>query len=196
METIPYYQVLINKEDWAYMNFRPDMTSYFVESSVNREEKVLSVINGMDCASHDELIPFSSSEKDPIKHDLFSRLFERREGQDNPETNYSIRRDLLQHFGVTNQKSWLAPQAVHREITENIQVTVIPYYLGPTFVAGQQKYFWRYVVRLESIDKKPVVLRERLIKIFSLNNLQQVGGVGVDGTVSCFKDLFINMYDF
>ena len=67
---------------------------------------------------------------------------------------------------------------------ENIQLTVIPYYIGPTFTAGQQKYFWRYTVRLESLDRKPAVLRERVLKVFSLNNLQQVNGPGVDGGVS------------
>lgn len=196
-EVVPYYQVLVNRADWDYMNFRPDITSYFVESSANREEKVLSVINGMDCVPHNEIIPFTSTEKDPIKHDLFPRLFEKTEdSKDDSEVHYNIRRDLHPHFTLANQRSWLAPQAVYKETTENIQVTVVPYFLGPTFSNGTQKYFWRYVVRLESLDKRPVVVRERLIKIFSLNNLHQVGGPGVDGAVGTFRVISLLSFAF
>uniref|UniRef100_A0AC34Q1M9 ApaG domain-containing protein n=1 Tax=Panagrolaimus sp. JU765 TaxID=591449 RepID=A0AC34Q1M9_9BILA len=181
-EILPYYQVLVNRDDWDYMNFRPDMTSYFVDSSVNREEKILNVIHGMDCVPHNEILPFTTVNKNPINHDLFPRLFEfSSEPSIEADVNFNIRRDLVPHFGLTNQRSWLAPQAVYKESTENIQVTVIPYFLGMTFSGGQQKYNWRYVVRLESLDRKPVVIRERLIKIFSMNNLQQVAGHGVDG---------------
>uniref|UniRef100_A0A7E4W4L1 ApaG domain-containing protein n=1 Tax=Panagrellus redivivus TaxID=6233 RepID=A0A7E4W4L1_PANRE len=177
---VPYYQVLINRSDWDYMSFRPDMTSYFVDHNTHKEEKVLSVINGMDCVAHNDIIPYSTTEKEPIKHDLFDRLFEKNE--DSAEgTNFIFRRDLMSYFNLNNQKSWLTPQAVYHETTEGIEVTVIPFYLGPTYVHGQQKYFWRYIVRLQTLDGKSVVVRERLLKVFSLNNLQQVGGAGIDG---------------
>jgi polymerase delta-interacting protein 2 len=179
-EIVPYYQVLINRADWDFMNFQSDMTSYFTDSAVGRDEKVLTVINGMDCVPHHEVIPYSSTDKDAIKHDLFVRLLEPNE-DNNDGPNFNIRRDLYPNFALFNKRSWLTPQSVHKETNENVQLTVIPYYIGPTLSAGQQKYFWRYTVRLESLDKKPAVLRERTLKVFSLNNLQQVNGPGVVG---------------
>uniref|UniRef100_A0AC34F9C0 ApaG domain-containing protein n=1 Tax=Panagrolaimus sp. ES5 TaxID=591445 RepID=A0AC34F9C0_9BILA len=223
-EIIPYYQVLIDRTDWDYMNFQSDMTSYFTESAVGRVEKVLTIINGMDCVPHHEVIPYSTTDKDAIKHDLFTRIFEpneegnevltiingmdcvphhevipysstdkdaikhdlftrifepNEEGSEGP--NFNIKKNLFPNFAVSNKQSWLTPQSVHKATNENVQLTVIPYYLGQTLTAGQQKYFWRYTVRLESLDKKPAVLRDRILKVFSLNNLQQVNGPGVVG---------------
>uniref|UniRef100_A0A914YA61 ApaG domain-containing protein n=1 Tax=Panagrolaimus superbus TaxID=310955 RepID=A0A914YA61_9BILA len=178
-EIIPYYQVLIDRKDWDYMNFHPEMTSYFTESAVGRE-KLLTVINGMDCVPHHEIIPYSTTEKDAIKHDLFARIFEPNE-ESNDGPNFNIKKNLFPNFAVSNKKSWLTPQSVHVATNENVQLSVIPYYLGQSFTAGQQKYFWRYTVRLQSLDKKPAVLRDRILKVFSLNNLQQVNGPGVNG---------------
>jgi polymerase delta-interacting protein 2 len=180
-EIVPYYQVLISRPDWDYMNFQPDMTSYFTDSTARREEKVLTVIHGMDCVPHHEILPYTSTEKDAIKHDLFPRIFEPNEDERNDGPNFNIRRDLFPNFALSHKRSWLTPQCVHKETNGNVQLTVIPYYIGPTTQGGQQKFFWRFTVRLESLDKKPSVLRERTLKIFTLNHLQQVNGPGVVG---------------
>ncbi|VDK50050.1 unnamed protein product [Anisakis simplex] len=74
-DVLPYYQVLIHRGDWRSMRFPVDITTYLGEASV-RGEKLLTVINGMDCVAHDEIIPFSSNETKPIDHDLFDRIFE------------------------------------------------------------------------------------------------------------------------
>lgn len=69
----------------------------------------------------------------------------------------------------------------HFESTESIAVMLTTYYLGQSTSSGQSKYFWRYVIRIENQGNDDVVLRERHIKIFSLNNLTQVTAQGVCG---------------
>lgn len=82
------------------------------------------------------------------------------------------------------QRSWMAPQATHVESTNGVRVMATTFYLGQNVVNGQVKHCWRYVVRLENLEQTNVILRDRQIKVFSLNNLTQVNGGGVVGEVS------------
>uniref|UniRef100_A0A183V8R6 ApaG domain-containing protein n=1 Tax=Toxocara canis TaxID=6265 RepID=A0A183V8R6_TOXCA len=198
-ELVPYYQVLVHRGDWRFMRFPVDITSYLGEAGV-RGEKLLTVINGMDCVPHDELIPFTACDTKPIDHDLFDRIFEVvPEISDEKGYYYSfnsfaasfisfsflhslaIRKELMPNY-LASQRSWLSPQEVYRETTDGIQVTVTTFYLGANVIAGQQKHCWRYVIRLENLENTTVILRERAMKVFSLNNMQQVSGHGVIGS--------------
>ncbi|KHN81940.1 Polymerase delta-interacting protein 2 [Toxocara canis] len=237
-ELVPYYQVLVHRGDWRFMRFPVDITSYLGEAGV-RGEKLLTVINGMDCVPHDELIPFTACDTKPIDHDLFDRIFEVvPEISDEKEVQLAIRKELMPNYlasqrswlspqevyrettdGIqvtvttfylganviagqqkhcvqvqlairkelmpnylASQRSWLSPQEVYRETTDGIQVTVTTFYLGANVIAGQQKHCWRYVIRLENLENTTVILRERAMKVFSLNNMQQVSGHGVIGS--------------
>uniref|UniRef100_F1L8W8 Polymerase delta-interacting protein 2 n=1 Tax=Ascaris suum TaxID=6253 RepID=F1L8W8_ASCSU len=180
-EVVPYYQVLVHRGDWRYMRFPVDITSYLGEAGA-RGEKLLTVINGMDCVGHDEIIPFTSCDTKPIDHDLFDRVFEVvPETSDEKDVQFAIRKELIPNY-LASQRSWLSPQEIYRETTDGIQVTVTTFYLGANVIAGQQKHCWRYVIRLENLDNCTVTLRERAMKVFSLNNMQQVSGHGVIGT--------------
>lgn len=75
----------------------------------------------------------------------------------------------------------MQPQMTHFEDTEQISVMLTTYYLGQSNSSGHPKYYWRYVIRIQNNTKEDVVLRERHIKIFSLNNLTQVTAQGVLG---------------
>ena len=82
---------------------------------------------------------------------------------------------------------------VQKETTENVRVTVIPFYMGfreatassgPNSGSGGMNnvYWWRYSIRLENLGNAPVQLRERNWRIFSLSGtLESVRGRGVVG---------------
>lgn len=74
---------------------------------------------------------------------------------------------------------WLELSDVHRETTENIRVTVIPFYMGMREAQNSHVYWWRYCIRLENLDSDVVQLRERHWRIFSLSGtLETVRGRG------------------
>lgn len=56
------------------------MTSYLTQGT-NQDERILNVINGMDCVSHNEIVPYcmedevKENEKPAIEHSLFERFF-------------------------------------------------------------------------------------------------------------------------
>ncbi|KAI6241473.1 ApaG domain-containing protein [Aphelenchoides fujianensis] len=181
-ETTPYYQVLVHRGDWGTMRFSTDTTTYLTDHTSRDGSKQLSIIYGMDCVPHADVLPLSllppSGEfKPPIEHDLFKRLFQLAD-QQHPELGFN----LVQELG--RQRSWLSPQSTHIETTESIRVMITTYYLGTTSVnAHNAKHCWRYVVRLENLDDQSMLLRERHIKVFSLNNLTQASGGGVVGEV-------------
>ena len=57
----------------------------------------------------------------------------------------------------------------YRETTEEIRVTVIPFYMGSRDSQGQDVFWWRYCIRLENMGDLAVQLRERHWRIFALN---------------------------
>jgi uncharacterized protein affecting Mg2+/Co2+ transport len=83
---------------------------------------------------------------------------------------------------LSSQKTWMYPQSTNSGITEGISVQVTVFYLGQSSTDAGTKYYWRYVIRLQNKSEQNVTLRERTIKVFSLNNLTQMNsGLGVVG---------------
>ncbi|KAG7275102.1 hypothetical protein CRUP_009462 [Coryphaenoides rupestris] len=90
-------------------------------------------------------------------------------------------RDTLKAWQEKNHP-WLELSDVHRETTENIRVTVIPFYMGMREAQNSHVYWWRYCIRLENMGSEVVQLRERHWRIFSLSGtLETVRGRGVVG---------------
>ncbi|VDO45367.1 unnamed protein product [Haemonchus placei] len=173
-----YYQVLIDRGDWSHMGFPVDLTSYLMDGT-SRGEKLLTLINGMDCVSHSDILPFNAFDREPLDHDLFHRIFDSR--YSGKEVKITMKTNLFENY-MASQRSWLAPRDVYREVTENIEVTVTTFYLGSTMSAGQLRHVWRYVIRLENHSpQNSVILRERFLKVYSLNNMNQAHGHGVIG---------------
>ena len=97
-----------------------------------------------------------------------------------------VARETLRAWQEKNHP-WLELSDVHRETTENIRVTVIPFYMGMREAQNSHVYWWRYCIRLENLDNDVVQLRERHWRIFSLSGtLETVRGRGVVGRVSIF----------
>ena len=71
------------------------------------------------------------------------------------------------------------PPFVDRETTEDIRVTVIPFYMGSRDSQGQEVFWWRYCIRLENMGDLAVQLRERHWRIFALNGTLETVCVNV-----------------
>lgn len=97
-----------------------------------------------------------------------------------PTTNKFFPTESLESW--RDQHPWLELSRVYRETTENVRVTVIPFYLGHTLINNTSFHWWRYCVRLENFSDVSVQLRERHWKLFSQKNmLQTIKGRGVVG---------------
>ncbi|KAJ8312003.1 hypothetical protein KUTeg_009376 [Tegillarca granosa] len=108
----------------------------------------------------------------PIEHSLVDEFFTRTQG------NAS---EKLQQWQGKNHPL-LQLSDVVKETTENIRVTVIPFYIGSKQTQQTFQYWWRYCIRLENIGEETVQLRERHWRIFSTNGtLDTVRARGVVG---------------
>ncbi|VDM83235.1 unnamed protein product, partial [Strongylus vulgaris] len=96
-----YYQVLIDRGDWGHMGFPVDLTSYLMDGTT-RGEKLLTLINGMDCVSHYDILPFATSERDPLDHDLFHRIFDVTE--EGKEFKITMKANLFENY-MASQRS-------------------------------------------------------------------------------------------
>ncbi|VDN17920.1 unnamed protein product [Gongylonema pulchrum] len=169
-----FYQVLIHCGDWKYMHFPVDLTSYLEDAGTVHGEKMLNVVFGMDCVPHEEIIPYGTRHPEPIAHELFHGLFECIISPDD-DAKFSVRKEpsylITQHSNcILNQ---LTPHWVYRETTDGIKVTVTTFYLGLNVTNGQQKHWWRYVIRLENQRPCSIIVRSREMKVYSLSNMQQ-----------------------
>ena len=70
-------------------------------------------------------MPYSSIEKNPLHHELFDKFLAYV-----PDKQPSFEaKDTLKTWQEKNHP-WLELSDVHKETTENIRVTVIPFYMG------------------------------------------------------------------
>lgn len=169
-----YYQVLIDSRDCPYVRAQTESVSFLGNQENSRS---LYVIPGLDYVSQSDILPFNTNQKSPIMHELFDRFLVY-----DPEKQPCFKsRDTLQAWQDKNHP-WLELSNVHRETTEDIRVTVIPFYMGSRDSQGQEVFWWRYCIRLENMGDLAVQLRERHWRIFALNGtLETVRGRGVIG---------------
>lgn len=85
----------------------------------------LYAIPGLDYVAHEDILPYNTIEKTPVMHELFDKFLLNVPGKDPP----FIARDTLNAWQKKNH-AWLELSDVHKETTENIRVTVIPFYMG------------------------------------------------------------------
>ncbi|XP_062392301.1 polymerase delta-interacting protein 2-like isoform X1 [Sardina pilchardus] len=175
-KTHTYYQVLIDTRDCPHISQR-SQTEAVTFLANHDDSRALYAIPGLDYVSHEDILPYNSTDQIPIQHELFERFLMFNAGKVPP----FVPRDTLRAWQEKNHP-WLELSDVHRETTENIRVTVIPFYMGMREAQTSHVYWWRYCIRLENLGDEVVQLRERHWRIFSLSGtLETVRGRGVVG---------------
>jgi len=179
--THTYYQVLIDGRDSPYITHRAQTESVTFLGNHSENTRNLYAIPGLDYVAHEDILPYSTSETNPLQHELFDKFLMYQEDREPPY----IAQDTLRAWQEKNHP-WLELSDVHKETTENIRVTVIPFYMGYRQGQGENQqsnvYWWRYCIRLENLGEATVQLRERNWRIFSLSGtLETVRGRGVVG---------------
>lgn len=176
-KTHTYYQVLIDGRDCPFITHRAQTESVTFLGNHTENTRNLYAIPGLDYVAHEDIIPYSTEDRSPIQHELFDKFLSYREGDDPPFGAL----DTLKAWQEKNHP-WLELSDVHKETTEDIRVTVIPFYMGYRETQANNVYWWRYCIRLENLGEKAVQLRERNWRIFSLSGtLETVRGRGVVG---------------
>ncbi|KAH8265549.1 hypothetical protein KR038_010241, partial [Drosophila bunnanda] len=169
-----FYQVLIDTRDCPHIRAQTEAVTFLGNQDSNRS---LYAIPGLDYVSHEDIMPYSSSEKNPLQHELFDKFLTHAPDADPP----FVGQDTLKAWQEKNHP-WLDMSDVHKETTENVRITVIPFYMGCRETPASSVYWWRYCIRLENLGKASVQLRERHWRIFSLSGtLETVRGRGVVG---------------
>ncbi|XP_014354156.1 polymerase delta-interacting protein 2 isoform X3 [Latimeria chalumnae] len=161
----PYYQALVDSRDCPHIRAQTEAVTFLANHD---DSRALYAIPGLDYVGHDDILPYTSADPTPIQHELFERFF-----SSSPEkVPQLVARETLQAWQEKNHP-WLELSDIHRETTENLRVTAIPFYMGMR---------WRYCIRLENLGLGTVQLRERHWRIFSLSGtLETVRGRGVVG---------------
>lgn len=175
-----YYQVLLDTRDMPHIRVGTESVTFLSNQENNG---TLYSIPGLDYVGHEDVLPYKTTQKQPIHNHLFDKFLL---ASDTTSGTYSAR-DTLREWQDKNHP-WLELTDIHRETTENIRVTVMPFYIGSREVQQTQVYWWRYCIRLENLGDETVQLRERHWRIFSLSGtLETVRGRGIIGKEPVFS---------
>ncbi|XP_014216756.1 polymerase delta-interacting protein 2 [Copidosoma floridanum] len=173
-KTHTFYQVLIDQRDCPYIRAQNESVTFLGNHESSRS---LYAIPGLDYVAHEDIIPYTTNEKPALQHELFDKFLSYHSDKDPP----FVPQQTLKAWQKKNHP-WLELSDVHKETTENIRVTVIPFYMGCRVSQTTSVYWWRYCIRLENMGDLSVQLRERHWRIFSLSGtLETVRGRGVVG---------------
>nr|CAD7443635.1 unnamed protein product [Timema bartmani] len=172
--TQTFYQVLIDARDCPYIRAQTEAVTFLGNQDSSRS---LYAIPGLDYVSHEDILPYTTTEKLPLQHELFDKFLMYYPEKDPPFGA----QETLRAWQKKNHP-WLELSDVHKETTENVRVTVIPFYMGCRESQAASVFWWRYCIRLENVGELSVQLRERHWRIFSLSGtLETVRGRGVVG---------------
>lgn len=174
-KTHTYYQALIDSRDCPFVRAQTESVTFLGSHENSRS---LYAIPGLDYVAHDDVMPYSTTERTPLFHELFDKFLEYEPDKEPP----FAARETLRAWQEKNHP-WLELSDVHRETTEAVRVTVIPFYMGCRETQQNSAvHWWRYCIRLENLGSQTVQLRERNWRIFSLSGtLETVRGRGVVG---------------
>lgn len=175
-----YYQVLVDESDSHHIRAENLSVTFLPPDYVHRNSLFAQPysIPGVDYVAHEDIIPYTVTEEaKPIQHELFDKFLT--PVTDVDKSTKFVAKDALKSFQETNHP-WLCLSDVYKETTENIQVTVIPFYMGNQ--ETYHKYWWRYCIRIENLGKETVQLRDRNWRIFcNSNSVETLQGRGVIG---------------
>ncbi|CAF0810333.1 unnamed protein product [Rotaria sordida] len=174
-KSVTYYQVLIDTRDMPHIRAQTEAVTFLGNQERDRN---LYAIPGLDYVAHEDVIPYTSTERTPIEHELFDKFLL----HDSEATPNFVPREYLKSWQERHHH-WLELSDVAKDVTHQIRVTVIPFYMGSRSAQGVSVHWWRYSIRIENLNPdEPVTLRERHWRIFSLSGtLETVRGKGVVG---------------
>lgn len=165
---------MIDSRDCPFVRAQTEGVTFLGNQENSRS---LYAIPGLDYVAHEDILPYTSTERQPIQHELFDKFLVYNPERDPPLAPH----DTLSAWQEKNHP-WLELSHVYKETTEDVRVTVIPFYMGCRTSQSTTSYWWRYCIRLENLSDLSVQLKERHWKIFSLSGtLETVRGRGVVG---------------
>ena len=117
-----YYQVLIDDRDCQHVRAQTESVTFLGNQENSRS---LYAIPGLDYVPHEDIMPFTSTDRQPIQHELFDKFL-----MHDPEREPALTpRETLRAWQEKNHP-WLELSHVYKETTEHVRVTVIPFYMG------------------------------------------------------------------
>ncbi|CAF4601983.1 unnamed protein product, partial [Rotaria socialis] len=174
-QSVTYYQVLVDARDVPHIRAQTESVTFLGNQE---QDQNLYALPGLDYVAHEDVIPYTSTERTPIEHELFDKFLI----YDPEATPNFVTSEHLKSW-QTRHHRWLELSDVSKDVTHQIRVTVIPFYMGSRFSHGTRVHWWRYTIRIENLNpQEAVTLRERHWRVFSVaGTLETVRGKGVVG---------------
>lgn len=174
-----YYQVFVDARDRPFIKEQIDYNNY--TSGYIRE---LRSVPGLDYVAHEDILPYTASEKVPLRHELIDKFFTLKpeKGPLTSQCKQSFK--AKDHLYVWLMENWykLKVSKVHKEKTKDIMTTVIPFFMGHNKTGTIDLYSWIYRLCFQNLSHSPIVLKSHSWKIFSDSDLiKTVNGVGMIG---------------
>jgi len=174
-----YYQVLVDKRDAKFMDNAKTRVESVTFMDLDSSEHPLDML-GMDYCSHEDLLPYESRDSKPLLHPYAANFFT---GRRERKGTYTLKPRTALSLLQAHKHHWLELADVYKEVTEDIRVTVMPFYMGKNLSLDEsQSFWWRYIIRLENLSTRPVQLVSRSWRVYAeTGHLERHQGRGVLG---------------
>lgn len=147
-KTHTFYQVLIDSRDCPYIRAQTEAVTFLGNQESSRS---LYAIPGLDYVAHEDILPYSSGEQTPLHHELFDKFLANTPEKDPPFEA----QDTLKAWQKKNHP-WLELSDVHKETTEGVRVTVIPFYMGCRETPAASVYWVSLLICLKLTAADPI----------------------------------------
>ncbi|VDP45085.1 unnamed protein product [Schistosoma curassoni] len=132
------YQVLTDQSDTEICNSALKHGITFLPDD-KRAFNAIYIVSEMDYVFHDDIIPYVPQDVSPIRNQYFSEFLLSTPDKDPP----FIPTDHLRRW-IEARKQSLEVTSIHREVTEGIQTTVMPFYMGRRVTEDRKENDVRY----------------------------------------------------
>lgn len=144
-KTHTYYQVLIDQRDCPFIRAQTEAVTFLGNNQ--ESSRSLYAIPGLDYVAHEDVIPYQTFETTALNHELFDKFLTHTPESDPPFTAL----DTLKAWQKKNH-TFLELSDVHKETTNNIRVTVIPFFMGSRETPSSSVYWVRIQDHLITSD--------------------------------------------
>lgn len=135
-----------------YLFFQRAQTEAVTFLGNQESSRSLYAIPGLDYVAHEDILPYTSGEKPPVHHELFDKFLAYAPNNDPPFEA----QETLRAWQKKNHP-WLELSDVHKETTEGVRITVIPFYMGCRETPAASVY-WVKINLISSDHKRKQVL--------------------------------------
>lgn len=177
-----FYKCLIDSRDINYINtqngmYEDESKAFLKHQLANRKTELelenfdmreyVEIYNAnakckdfVDYVSSEYILPYKNTEKIPIDNDLFEKYLVK-----DPESTTGFSPSVSLKNLESDHQKYLELSDVYIQVSHNIKVTCIPFFMGEKQAKPKSPYWWKYILKIENLSNEQVILKHGFLEL-------------------------------